>query len=216
MKYIALGTVFYMGIVAIWNIRKYPKLLSITIYPFIILALYIALMTGCTPQEAPGSILNVPDENAIKSSDPSIETSIETDMPLLFAETTPDVPATPEPINDINDCACIEISCSAPQIIEVPVEVIVELPGQTVEVIKEVYVEMPLDGMDMRKRQLEFINELNEKYASVFGMRISIGDYSYNFTTKAEQLMDYHFVTASGSNIPCGVPLRKDILHGTS
>jgi len=207
MIYLSLATVAISVFTLIWITRKHPKITTIGIVvPLSVLGVIIALMFfGCTPRETQDGSLNIRNE----TSTPPIEG-------MVLSTTTPTPIVTPSPTPDINtddndngdDYDYPEQPYPTPQIIEVPVEVVVELPGKIVEIIKEVFVDTPLDGMDMRKRQLEFIDELNAKYISVFGMEIGGGEYGYNFTSQIEILTDYHFVTADGKRIPCFTPLN--------
>lgn len=210
MKYMAIAAVFVTTAAVVWTTRKHPKIVSLSVPPLLTFGLFVVLMVGCSPIEPADSTLNVPEETqppavvgeVISSSTP-IPTVTLSDTPTPSVDISPSLTPEQSKNNDFEP----KLVYPTPQVVKVPVEVIVELPGQTVEVIKEVYVDTPLDGMDMRKRQLEFIDELNAEYNSVFGMKIGGGEYCYNFTSKTEYLINYYFVSNDKGNIPCNVPL---------
>jgi hypothetical protein len=159
----------------------------------------IIVFFGCSSQDITNDLLNIPEELITSPSEEAV-----------IAVAVPSVATSPSSLldnysNDNYGELCL--LCPMPQIVEVPVEVVVELPGKTVEIVKEVFLDTPLDGMDMRRRQLEFLDELNAKYLSVFDLKIGGGDYSYNFTSKTEFLTNYHFIAADGKRMPCFIPL---------
>lgn len=222
MKYMAIAAVIVTIAAVVWTARKHPKIISLSVPPLLTFGLMIVLMFGCSPREPTDSTLNIPEETQSPAMIDEVTTS-STPAPSVTPSTTPtpviDFTPTPSPLpeKDTDDFDIEpELVYPTPQVVEVPVEVIVELPGQTVEVIKEVYVDTPLDGMDMRKRQLEFIDELNAEYSSVFGMKIGGGEYCYNFTSKTEYLINYYFDSNTKGNIPCNVPLNLNADKATT
>lgn len=220
MKYMAIAAVFVTIAAVVWTARKHPKIISLSVPPLLAFGLMIVLMFGCSPREPTDSTLNIPEETQTSAMIDEVTTS-STPAPSVTPSTTPtpviDFTPSSSPKQSKDDFEIeLESPYPTPQVIEVPVEVIVELPGQTVEVIKEVYVDKPLDGMDMRKRQLEFIDELNAEYSSVFGMKIGGGEYCYNFTSKTEYLINFYFVSSTNGNIPCNIPLSLSADKATS
>lgn len=171
-------------------------------YIILLLTSIAILFTGCTMESLGDSTVSIqPDTTAI----PGHLIPYGTPSPSAFA-----MPINPTP----ESSAVLPIGTTepeqkteptetpTPQIIEEIVEVIrevpVELPPKTVEIVKPVYVNTPLDGMDMRERQLSFRDEMNTRYNDVFDLTIAGGEYCYGFTNHTEYLIGYHFVDENG------------------
>lgn len=211
LQIIAVVAVFLAVALMVYFIRNSRNTVAIVTPPILLFGLLFAFMSGCSSKVNTDSVVNIP-ESTISTKASIMPTSNE---PTVTDDVNPDIAESPTLSPQNNDepstvpTAQTELPLPqptpTPQIIEIPVEVtrdvVVELPGKTVEVIKEVYVDTPLDGMDMRERQLSFIAELNAKYADVFGMNIGGGEYCYGFTSHTEYLINYFFLTDSGETI---------------
>jgi hypothetical protein len=158
-----------------------------------------------TPMPTPLSPSPTPNRPILESPKPSA-----TPVPVPLLPESPVAAAEESSEDDMADNTTVSspppISSAAtpppaptPEVIikEVPVE----LPPQIVEVVKEVQVPMPLDGMDMRERVLTFREELNVAFEDTFGLKLDGGEYCYGFTSHTEYLIGYHFIRDDGELI---------------
>lgn len=215
LQIIAVVAVFLAVALMVYFIRSSRNTVAIVSPPILLFGLLFAFMSGCSPKVNTEPVVNIP-ESTISTKASVIPTSNE---PTVTDDVTLDIAEYPTLLPQDKVESLTEPSAQTglslpqptptPQIIEVPVEVpvevtrnvVVELPGKTVEIIKEVYVDAPLDGMDMRERQLSFIAELNVQYSDVFGMSIGGGEYCYSFTSHTEYLINYFFEIDNGEII---------------